>query len=432
MAVRQCFICGFQLQLQPGLSQFGPYIFRAPPSVQRPDEFICSIHFDKKCLTTVNNVWYLRKDSIPTLHLGLNSISKEVFDPSANKPRCSGSNILNNQMEQHENGHNVSNLLSSSSFADEYPAMPKLYIASEESVYPQNLNSRRRTLKFNKEKWSYRNEISSSSGNDSPPPLSPLFNKKANSLSLDRKEEKDAVTSGHHRRIHQVSAPSGLRRSSRLKSQIRKSFRPKIRPHRYCTSAGEFPCSDVKRTKKVKPSFTESKKSQSNDHNIESEIPKSYEADDIDGFCFLSFATATDLDKFCTEQPSSSSSSTVLPQTEETIDCPSGSVVPFPVNAIDSRFIDKPHYGKPSSSHEETVGSVDETSVITGKKSKMFAKIPVNFIRIKMDTFERLMMENRILRRKLNKALKELSERKLDEVNDPFQHNLRSPDSAEM
>ncbi len=114
-------------------------------------------------------------------------------------------------------------------------------------------------MKFNEEKWSYRNEISSSSENDSPPPLSPLFNEKATSLSLDRKEEKDAVTPGHHRRIHQVSAPSGIRRSSRLKSQIRKSFRPKIRPHRYCTSAGEFPCSDVKRTKKVKPSFAESK-----------------------------------------------------------------------------------------------------------------------------------------------------------------------------
>lgn len=59
--------------------------------------------------------------------------------------------------------------------------------------------------------------------------------------------------------------------------------------------------------------------SQSNDCNVETEIPKSYEADDIDGFCFLSFATATDLDKFCTEQPSTSSSSTVLPQTEETV-----------------------------------------------------------------------------------------------------------------
>ncbi|XP_046437828.1 uncharacterized protein LOC124188932 [Daphnia pulex] len=321
-------------------------------------------------------------------------------------------------MEQHENEHDVSNLLSSSSDSDEYPAMPKLSIASEESVYPQNLNSRRRTLKFNKDKWSYRNEISSSSGNDSPPPLSPLFNEKATSLSLDRKEEKDAVTPGHHRRIHQVSAPSGIRRSSRIKSQMRKSFRPKIRPHRYCTSAGEFPCSDVKRTKKVKPSFADSKKSQSNDRNVETEIPQSYEADDIDGFCFLSFATATDLDKFCTEQPSSSSSSTVLPQTEETVDFPSGSVAPVPVNVIES---DKPQISeKLSSSHEGTVGSVDETSVITGKKSKMFPKIPVNFIRIKMDTFERLMSENRILRRKLNKALKELSERKLDEVKDRF------------
>jgi hypothetical protein len=36
-------------------------------------------------------------------------------------------------MEQHENEHDVSNLLSSSSDSDEYPAMPKLSIASEES-----------------------------------------------------------------------------------------------------------------------------------------------------------------------------------------------------------------------------------------------------------------------------------------------------------
>ncbi len=126
-------------------------------------------------------------------------------------------------------------------------------------VHPQNLNSRRRTLKFNKEKWSYRNETSSSSGNDSPPPLSPLFNEKDTILSLDRKQKKDAVAPDHHRRIHQVSAPSFPRRSSRLKSQIRKSIRPKTRPHRYCTSAGEFPCLDLKRTKKVKPSFTKSK-----------------------------------------------------------------------------------------------------------------------------------------------------------------------------
>lgn len=85
-------------------------------------------------------------------------------------------------------------------------------------------------------------------------------------------------------------------------------------------------------------------------------------------------------------------------------DCPSGSVAPVPVNVIES---DKPQISeKLSSSHEGTVGSVDETSVITRKKSKMFPKIPVNFIRIKMDTFERLMSENRMLRRKLNKALK--------------------------
>lgn len=53
--------------------------------------------------------------------------------------------------------------------------------------------------------------------------------------------------------------------------------------------------------------------------NVETEISKSYEADDIDGFRFLSFSTATDLDKFCTDQLSSSSSTVVLPQTEETV-----------------------------------------------------------------------------------------------------------------
>ena len=126
-------------------------------------------------------------------------------------------------------------------------------------VHPQNLNSRRRTLKCEKENWSYRNETSSSSGNDSPPPLSPLFIKKDTSLSLNQKKEKEAVVPGHRRRcLHQVLAPSVPRRSSRLKTQIRKSIRSKTRPHRYCTSAGEFPCLDSKRTKIVKPSFTKS------------------------------------------------------------------------------------------------------------------------------------------------------------------------------
>ena len=192
-------------------------------------------------------------------------------------------------MDQNEKDEdNISILSYSSSECDGYPAMPNLSLIVQECGiwvcqllvrvtcqwlnfysnidYPQNLNIRRRKLQFDSiQKWSYRNETSSSSGNDSPPPLSPLFI--ANSASLSpclssehaadchsdtipseanqKKKENEAVVPYLNR---QVSIPSVLRRSSRLKIDVRKS----TRPHRYCTSAGlDFKC-----TKKKKPVFT--------------------------------------------------------------------------------------------------------------------------------------------------------------------------------
>lgn len=58
-----------------------------------------------------------------------------VFDSSVNKPGHSNSksNIPSNQMEQNEKELSVSKLFSSSSELDDYPAMPKLSVAAEES-----------------------------------------------------------------------------------------------------------------------------------------------------------------------------------------------------------------------------------------------------------------------------------------------------------
>lgn len=221
--------------------------------------------------------------------------------------------------------------------------------------YPQNLNSHRRKLRFETDKWLYVNETSSSSGNDSPPPLSPPLKTKSTSLSPclslehasncrsdkipseanQKEKEKEAAIPYRRRRLHQVSFPLVLRRSSRLKSEMRKSTRP------HCTSAGEGTCFDFKRTKKVKPGFTKLKsiyafwlyefsaiqhlflycfseprscaKFVDKVHNDETESPKSYEVDDIDGFLIWSFATALDLGKFCAEQLSRDRSSKETP-----------------------------------------------------------------------------------------------------------------------
>lgn len=80
-------------------------------------------------------------------------------------------------------------------------------------------------------------------------------------------------------------------------------------------------------------------------------------------------------------------------------DGPSGSVAPVGVNVTET---DKSHSGKLSSIHEDSVA--DNIKIIR-KNAKILPKFPAN-IRRKTDTLVRLKITNRILRRKLDQALK--------------------------
>ena len=126
--------------------------------------------------------------------------------------------------------------------------------------YPQNPNNYRHELQFDSiRKWSNKSETSnSSSEDDSPPPLSRLFNANSASLSPCLSSEhvsdclSDTIPSEANKKKKneevapylsvQVSVTSVLCHSSRLTTQ----------PDRYCTSAGL----ELKSTMKEKAFFT--------------------------------------------------------------------------------------------------------------------------------------------------------------------------------
>ncbi|KAI9560593.1 hypothetical protein GHT06_011542 [Daphnia sinensis] len=100
-----------------------------------------------------------------------------------------------------------------------------------------------------------------------------------------------------------LSKNSEILCSARAKIRSGKSTLRKVRPHRYCTSASNFPCivmPPIKKTKLMRSSLSEVLVGEVSSSPIECETLR--QIDEIDGVTISSFFTSEDLDKFCIQQ----------------------------------------------------------------------------------------------------------------------------------
>ncbi|XP_057372113.1 uncharacterized protein LOC130693030 [Daphnia carinata] len=327
----QCFICGFQLQL--GISShLGPYLFRIPSSVRPCLLFVCSIHFGSECLKLRNNVWYLRKNSIPTQYLGpyfhFKKVEVGIF--LGNKLENSKSKIKD-KMENNGKKENITSTCSSSctslSMFDVDPDMPKLFLDHGECGSPQNLTSRRRKLKLNASTqiWSYECVSFSEDESDdsSPPPLLRFHeeDKEAFASYLSKQNylvPKDLSLSApeitgpkenegweEQTSVHSVCSMDlshNSRCSTGIKTKLRKLPWRKARALRYCTLVSDTPFLSRRRTRKTKSKISLSCSEKYRNDILNTECKTRRQVDEIDGFTISSFFTIEDLDDFCAQQ----------------------------------------------------------------------------------------------------------------------------------
>ncbi|XP_032799817.1 uncharacterized protein LOC116936745 isoform X3 [Daphnia magna] len=325
---RQCYICGFQLQL--GISsQLGPYLFCIPTSVPPCILFVCSIHFGSECLKSLNNVWYLRKDTIPTQHLGPYFHGKKFGVLPENELGNSKSKIKN-KMEENRKKENITSCdppsCASLSVFDVDPDMPNLFLDHGECGNPQNLTSRKRKLKLNvsTQIWSYEcvSFSEDESSNSSPPPLlrfdeddkeafasclSPKNHFVPEDLTLPTPEITDPEkNAGLEEQTSVLSVSStavspNSRCLTEIKTKLRKPPWRKARAHRYCTFVSDSPFPGRRRTRKTKSKIALSCSGKYLNDIRGLECKTGRQVDEIDGFTISSFFTAEDLNNFCSQ-----------------------------------------------------------------------------------------------------------------------------------
>ncbi|XP_046651914.1 uncharacterized protein LOC124342791 isoform X2 [Daphnia pulicaria] len=245
----------------------------------------------------VNRIWYLNKNSIPTLFL------RQTVDLKKSGKLQSD---IECQLKQYEYAVSEFQTSKTSLSVVEIEAT-KLILTNDECGIPQNLTSRQRELLFNDntQTWSYEcvrlpeNELLISS----PSSLIPFIegDKEVStpcvSLECTTAPSSDSIV-----------APFVYRCSSMTEIPLRISTRQKTRPQRYRGTDNDLNMRHA-RMMKARSSSTKLRKPLINavrsvnvEPVVECENLESFHVDDVDGFLIFSFANSEDLVKFCADQ----------------------------------------------------------------------------------------------------------------------------------